>query len=75
MPQTPSNPASSTLPDTAACPCGRCEPTAKRRPQAFGDCCAPLLRGTQTAADAQALMRSRYTAYVLGDLAYLRSSW
>ena len=77
IPQTPSNPASVTLPDTAACPCGRCEPTAKRqpRPLAFGDCCAPLLWGTQTVADAQALMRSRYTAYVLGDLAYLRSSW
>lgn len=65
------------LPDTAPCPCGRCEPAAKRqpRPVAFGNCCAPLLRGQQAAADAQALMRSRYSAYVLGDLAYLRSSW
>ncbi|MDO4795487.1 MAG: YchJ family metal-binding protein [Brachymonas sp.] len=41
----------------------------------FGQCCGPLLRGEQTAADAQALMRSRYSAYVLGDVAYLRRSW
>ena len=69
--------ASSLVADTAPCPCGRCAPNAKRqpRPVAFVACCGPLLRGAQTAADAQALMRSRYSAYVLGDLAYLRSTW
>jgi SEC-C motif-containing protein len=34
-----------------------------------------LLQGKQFAVDAEALMRSRYTAYVLGDAAYLRRSW
>ncbi len=38
---------------------------------AFEDCCAPLLRGEQAAATALALMRSRYAAYVKGDMAYL----
>ena len=41
----------------------------------FGECCGPLLQGKQFAVDAEALMRSRYTAYVLGDAAYLRRSW
>lgn len=74
---SPASASSTTVADTAPCPCGRCAPNAKRqpRPVAFGACCGPLLRGAQTAADAQALMRSRYSAYVLGDLAYLRSTW
>lgn len=71
------SPTPASLPDTAPCPCGRCAPAAKRqpRPLPFGQCCGPLLRGEQTAADAQALMRSRYSAYVLGDVAYLRHTW
>ena len=40
----------------------------------YGQCCQPLHRG-QPAADAAALMRSRYCAFVLGDVDYLRSSW
>jgi SEC-C motif domain protein len=40
----------------------------------FDGCCAPALRGTPPAT-AEALMRSRYTANVLGDADYLRSSW
>lgn len=71
------SPIPAFLPDTAPCPCGRTAPTTKRqpRPLPFGQCCGPLLRGEQTAADAQALMRSRYSAYVLGDVAYLRHTW
>lgn len=57
---------------TADCPCGRTD--ARGRPRAFAQCCGPLLAG-QPAPDAEALMRSRYTAYVLGDAAYLRATW
>ena len=63
--------------DTQPCPCGRSGSASKGRSRAvtFGECCGPLLQGKQFAVDAEALMRSRYTAYVLGDAAYLRRSW
>lgn len=51
---------------SAPCPCGRGRP--------YAQCCGPLHAGAP-AADAQALMRSRYCAYVLGDVDYLRASW
>ncbi len=51
----------------ALCPCGTGEP--------FGMCCRPLLRGDRSAATAEQLMRSRYTAYVRGDQAYLLRTW
>ena len=54
------------------CPCGRVDETGHSR--TFGDCCGPLLAGTP-APDAEALMRSRYTAHVLGDGAYLLATW
>jgi len=54
------------------CPCGR--QGAKGRPLAFTHCCQPWLGGG-IAPDAECLMRSRYSAYVLGDVAYLLSSW
>lgn len=34
-----------------------------------------FIDGAQTPANAMELMRSRYTAYVLGDTAYLRATW
>ncbi|MEU7767997.1 YchJ family metal-binding protein [Nocardia sp. NPDC049190] len=49
------------------CPCGRGE--------AFDDCCGPVLRGERSAATAEALMRSRYTAFASGDVDYLLRSW
>lgn len=49
-----------------ACPCGA---------GLFARCCAPLLARTASADSARQLMRSRYTAYVLGDAAYLLDSW
>ena len=63
--------------DTLPCPCGRSGSASKGRSRTvtFGECCSPLLQGKQFAVDAEALMRSRYTAYVLGDAAYLRRSW
>ena len=57
---------------TDPCPCGRVDERGKARP--FGDCCGPLLAGAP-APDAQALMRSRYTAHVLGDGPYLLATW
>ncbi|MEM7099070.1 MAG: YchJ family metal-binding protein [Pseudomonadota bacterium] len=37
-------------------------------------CCGPLLAGAH-ATTAEALMRSRYSAYVLRDVAYLEKTW
>ncbi len=49
------------------CPCG------SRRD--YAQCCGLCHRGKQQAATAEALMRSRYTAYVRGDSAYLMRTW
>lgn len=46
-----------------ACPC--------QSGQSFEACCGPILAGTP-APTALALMRSRYTAYATGDVAYLQ---
>lgn len=48
------------------CPCGR--------PRAYADCCGPLHAGAP-APDAESLMRSRYSAYVLGLEDYLLATW
>lgn len=52
--------------DVLACPCGHGRDYAR--------CCQPLHQGAP-AADAEALMRSRYSAYVLQDAGYLVRSW
>ncbi|MFD4456545.1 YchJ family protein [Nocardia sp. NPDC058480] len=49
------------------CPCRRGEP--------FDACCGPILAGEKAAPTAETLMRSRYTAYVVGDVDYLLRSW
>ncbi|TYT26640.1 hypothetical protein FZO89_10430 [Luteimonas viscosa] len=49
-----------------ACPCG----TGRD----YADCCGPLHDGAP-ARDAEALMRSRYSAYVREDANYLLRSW
>lgn len=41
----------------------------------YEDCCGPVLAGSRPAATAEQLMRSRYTANVLRDTAYLLESW
>jgi SEC-C motif domain protein len=38
-------------------------------------CCGPLLAGERDAGTAEALMRSRYTAYVLGNGDHLFRTW
>jgi len=49
------------------CPCGS---GAK-----YAACCAPLHAGTALAGGAEALMRSRYSAYVLKLDEYLLATW
>lgn len=51
---------------TDTCPCGT--------GQVYAACCGPLHAGA-SAATAEQLMRSRYTAYVLGDAAHLLRTW
>lgn len=41
----------------------------------YAECCGPLHRGERTAPTAEALMRSRYSAFAVGDAAYLRATW
>ena len=49
------------------CPCGS--------GRTYAGCCGPLHAGTAHAATAEALMRSRYSAFVLGRVGYLEASW
>lgn len=64
----------STVP-AQPCPCGRTGP--HRQPLSLAQCCGPWLDqvDSQPAPDAQTLMRSRYSAFVLGRLDYLRATW
>lgn len=41
----------------------------------WDDCCGPVLAGERPAPTAQALMRSRFTAFAVGDREYLLHSW
>ena len=49
------------------CPCGSATPMAR--------CCGPVLDDPRAAATAEALMRSRYTAFVLGRADHLLETW
>ena len=48
---------------TMTCPCGSNKP--------FSFCCEPAIEGHKPAKTAEALMRSRYTAFALGAVDYL----
>jgi SEC-C motif-containing protein len=50
----------------AMCPCGS--------GRVLEACCGPFHAGTP-ASDAESLMRSRYSAYVLGLEEYLKATW
>ena len=56
----------------APCPCGRTSP--KGQALSLADCCGPLHMG-QPAPDAERLMRSRYSAFVRGDVPHLLATW
>nr|WP_321452789.1 YchJ family metal-binding protein [uncultured Carboxylicivirga sp.] len=42
--------------------------------KAFEYCCQPYIQGREVAPTAEALMRSRYSAYVIADINYLMNS-
>ncbi|MHB8845881.1 MAG: YchJ family protein [Nitrospirota bacterium] len=48
------------------CPCGSTK--------AYADCCRPVITGERRAETAEQLMRSRYSAYVVKELAWLKTS-
>jgi len=50
-----------------ACPCGS--------GLAYAACCGPFHAGDAKAPTAEALMRSRYSAFAVGDEAYLLRTW
>jgi SEC-C motif domain protein len=49
------------------CPCGS--------EAAYSACCGPLHAGRSTALTAEALMRSRYSAFVRLEAEYLAATW
>lgn len=51
----------------SACPCGSGD--------GFGTCCGPLVEDGVPARTAEELMRSRYTAFVLGRTDHLWRTW
>lgn len=51
----------------SSCPCGS--------DKNYGACCGPLHYGESQAASAEALMRSRYSAFVCRDADYLFRTW
>src|SRR4051812_32693665 len=55
-----------TMAPPASCPCGGAS---------FATCCGPYLAGEAVPQTAEALMRSRYSAYTRRDEAYLRATW
>ena len=59
--------AKNTNPAAELCPCDSGLP--------FAACCAPFLSGESAAPSAEALMRSRYSAYTRRDAVYLLHTW
>jgi SEC-C motif-containing protein len=48
------------------CPCGT--------QQQYQKCCGPYISGATSAPTAEALMRSRYTAYTMANIAYIEAT-
>ena len=55
------------------CPCGRTD--VRGKPLALADCCGRYLDHATPVPDAEHLMRSRYSAFVLERVDYLQASW
>lgn len=71
VPTTKTNPLATTqgaptLDAETRCPCGSGD--------VYGSCCAPFHHG-KLAPTAETLMRSRFTAFAVGDEAYLLRTW
>lgn len=52
----------STTTEISQCPCSN---------KSFMDCCGKYIKGGAYPTDAESLMRSRYSAYALGEIDYL----
>lgn len=52
---------------SAGCPCGS--------GAAYDACCGPIIEGTQQATTAEALMRSRFTAFARGDIGHITRTY
>jgi SEC-C motif-containing protein len=61
-----------TLTSAAPCPCGRAQ---GKKTLAYAQCCGRFLDSDTSAHDAESLMRSRYSAFVLEREAYLLQTW
>jgi len=61
----------------ADCPCGGAAPrqSAAAKAPRFAACCGRYIDGGELAPRALELMRSRYSAYVVGATDYLRVTW
>lgn len=55
------------IPETTPCPCGN-SPN-------YQSCCNPYLERGKLPPTAEVLMRSRYSAFALGNASYIRRSW
>ncbi|MBB4682967.1 YchJ family protein [Amycolatopsis jiangsuensis] len=44
-------------------------------PESYDVCCGPFHRGEKQAPTAERLMRSRYSAFAVGDAGYLVTTW
>ena len=63
------------LQSSAPCLCGRTN--AKGKPLSYADCCGRFIEhfDTTPAPDAEHLMRSRYSAFVMENAPYLQATW
>ncbi|MFE3739923.1 YchJ family protein [Streptomyces sp. NPDC059134] len=63
----PSAGAGRRVTDASPCPCGA--------DATYGACCGGFHTGSASAPTAEALMRSRYSAFAVLDTAYLLTTW
>ncbi|MFF3323782.1 YchJ family protein [Streptomyces sp. NPDC002889] len=59
--------AAPALTAESPCPCGL--------PATYGECCGRFHSGEESAPTAERLMRSRYSAFAVQDVAYLLKTW
>ena len=64
--RAPMSPCQNVRMDPLACPCGRADD--------YASCCGRLHAGAP-APTAESLMRSRYSAFAVGDAGYLLRTW
>ncbi|MBG0817864.1 YchJ family protein [Planomonospora sp. ID82291] len=67
MPRRSPRPRQAVPGSAAPCPCGL--------PAPYRDCCGRLHRGEAAAPTAELLMRSRFSAFSVGDADYLLRTW